>query len=103
MRMKVSGDKSEIRRHYLPALFPHIIEPFTDKERDKSVGSLCAIAYKSLTILQEVVRDVIHVMDEYYLNKEDWDTLVELGVGDRNEAAVLKLVPTQTKTAFTKR
>lgn len=86
MRMKVSGDKSEIRRHYLPALFPHIIEPLTDKDRDKS----------------EAIKDVIDVMDEYFLNKEDWETLVELGVGDRNDAAVLKLVPTQTKTAFTK-
>jgi replication factor C subunit 1 len=41
-------------------------------------------------------------MDGYYLNKEDWETLVELGVGDRNETAVLKRIPTATKTAFTK-
>jgi len=41
-------------------------------------------------------------MDEYYLNREDWETLVELGVGDRNDVAVLKSIPTATKTAFTK-
>jgi Replication factor RFC1 C terminal domain len=42
------------------------------------------------------------VMDEYFLNKEDWDTLVELGVGDRKDETILKSIPTNTKTAFTK-
>lgn len=41
-------------------------------------------------------------MDEYYLNKEDWDTLVELGVGARKDETILKTVPTATKTAFTR-
>lgn len=30
MRLKVSGDKSEIRQSYLPALFPHIVKPLMD-------------------------------------------------------------------------
>ena len=30
MRLKVSGDKSEIRQSYLPALFPHIVRPLMD-------------------------------------------------------------------------
>ena len=30
MRMKVSGDKPEIRQNYLPALFPHIVQPLVD-------------------------------------------------------------------------
>ena len=30
MRLKVSGDKSEIRQSYLPALFPHIVKPLID-------------------------------------------------------------------------
>ena len=41
-------------------------------------------------------------MDGYYLNKEDWDTIVELGVGSRKDTDVLKNVATATKTAFTK-
>jgi replication factor C subunit 1 len=101
MRMKVSGDKTEIRRYYLPALFPHVIEPFADKDRDKAVGDPVALLRIS-TRRQEVIKEVIDVMDEYYLNKEDWETLVELGVGDRNETEVLKRIPTATKTAFTK-
>jgi hypothetical protein len=30
MRLKVSGDKSEIRQVYIPALFPHIVQPLMD-------------------------------------------------------------------------
>ncbi|CAG7854799.1 Replication factor C subunit 1 Short=Replication factor C1 [Serendipita indica DSM 11827] len=86
MRMKVSGDKSEIRRHYIPALFPRIVQPLTDKDLDA----------------KETIKEVIGVMDEYYLNKEDWDTIVELGVGSRKDTDVLKNVATATKTAFTR-
>ncbi len=35
MRLKVSGDKSEIRQSYIPALFPHIVRPLADE------GSVC--------------------------------------------------------------
>lgn len=42
------------------------------------------------------------MMDEYYLDKSDWDTMVELGVGDRKDEVILKTIPTATKTAFTK-
>jgi hypothetical protein len=35
MRLKVSGDKNEIRQSYIPALFPHIIKPLMD------VGAVC--------------------------------------------------------------
>jgi hypothetical protein len=48
MRMKVSGDKTEIRRYYLPALFPHIVEPFADKGRDKAVGASVALTRECL-------------------------------------------------------
>jgi hypothetical protein len=30
MRLKVSGDKSEIRQAYVPALFPHVVHPLAD-------------------------------------------------------------------------
>ena len=42
-------------------------------------------------------------MDQYYLTKDDWDALVELGVGDNNEEAVLKKISAATKTNFTKK
>jgi replication factor C subunit 1 len=42
-------------------------------------------------------------MDEYYLCKDDWDTLAELGVGEYDNAKVLKQIPTATKSAFTRK
>lgn len=35
MRLKVSGDKSEIRQSYIPALFPHIVLPLQEE------GAVC--------------------------------------------------------------
>lgn len=45
---------------------------------------------------------VIGTMDEYYLGKDDWDAFVELGVGEMNQDAVLKKIPTAIKSAFTR-
>ncbi|KAI0333409.1 DNA replication factor C, large subunit [Cubamyces sp. BRFM 1775] len=84
MRLKVSGDKGEIRQSYIPALFPHIVQPLMDQGAS-------------------AVDDVIEVMDEYFLTREDWDTIVELGVGDRADTIVTKSITTATKTSFTKK
>ncbi|KAJ7123060.1 replication factor RFC1 C terminal domain-containing protein [Mycena epipterygia] len=84
MRLKVSGDKAEIRQSYLPALFPHIVRPLMD------VGA-------------SAVEEVIEKMDEYYLAKEDWDTIVELGVDDKKDDLVLKKISTATKTTLTRK
>ena len=46
---------------------------------------------------------MIESMDDYYLSREDWDTVVELGLGDFRDEAVLKKIPTATKTAFTRK
>lgn len=50
-----------------------------------------------------MVDDVIERMDEYYLSKEDWDTIVELGVGDQRDELVLKKLTPATKTALTRK
>lgn len=42
-------------------------------------------------------------MDEYFINKEDWDTIVELGVGEKRDDVVTKKLSTATKTAFTRK
>jgi replication factor C subunit 1 len=41
-------------------------------------------------------------MDEYYLSREDWDTVVELGVDTHKDDIVTKLIKPATKTSFTK-
>ncbi|KAF8838200.1 DNA replication factor C, large subunit [Paxillus ammoniavirescens] len=84
MRLKVSGDKTEIRHSYIPALFPHIVKPLVDN------GS-------------SAVDQVIERMDEYYLSREDWDTIVELGVDQNKDDIVLKKISAATKTSFTKK
>lgn len=42
-------------------------------------------------------------MDEYYLTKEEWDGLVELGIGENTADPLLKQVKPATKTAFTRK
>lgn len=42
-------------------------------------------------------------MDEYYLSREDWDTIVELGVDQNKDELVLKKISASTKTSFTKK
>jgi replication factor C subunit 1 len=49
------------------------------------------------------VEDVISFMDEYFISREDWDTLVELGVGDHHDELIMKKISTQTKSAFTRK
>jgi replication factor C subunit 1 len=42
-------------------------------------------------------------MDKYYLSKEDWDTIVELGVDERRDDVVLKKITPATKTSLTRK
>ena len=46
---------------------------------------------------------MIERMDEYYLSREDWETVVELGVGQNKDDLVLKKISTATKATLTKR
>ena len=46
---------------------------------------------------------VIERMDDYFLNRDDWDTLVELGLGEQRDDTVLKKIATATKTALTRK
>ncbi|KIK38866.1 hypothetical protein CY34DRAFT_14777 [Suillus luteus UH-Slu-Lm8-n1] len=86
IRLRVSGDKHEIRQSCVPALIPHVVKPLIDQ------GAAA-------------VDDVVKRMDaEYYLSREDWDTVIELGVLDaRKDSIVNKLIKPATKTSFTKK
>ena len=42
-------------------------------------------------------------MDDYYISREDWDTVVELGIGEQKEDVVLKKIATATKSALTRK
>jgi replication factor C subunit 1 len=54
-------------------------------------------------LTKSAIEEVIERMDEYFLSKDEWDTLVELGVGSHKDELVLKKVSTATKSSFTRK
>ena len=46
---------------------------------------------------------MIEFMDEYYLSKDDWDTVIELGIGDYKDDTISKKIATATKTSLTRK
>ncbi|KAI4236378.1 MAG: hypothetical protein LQ349_002590 [Xanthoria aureola] len=81
MRLRASGDRHQIRQEYLPLLWQKLVNYLNVKGKDG-------------------VADVIPLMDSYFLTKDDWDAMVELGVGPMNETHVR--LDTQTKATFTR-
>ena len=82
-RLKISGDRKEVRLQYLPLLGFKLINPLLT-EQDAGID------------------EVITVMDEYFLTKEDWDVIMELGVGSLSYEPKAKGLPTAVKSAFTR-
>ncbi|POW22569.1 hypothetical protein PSHT_01037 [Puccinia striiformis] len=85
MRMKISGDKRETLMTYLPVLYPKLIDPLI---RDGT---------------GENVDQIIELMDDYYLTKEEWDNLVEVMAIGKSHEDLLKQIPSATKSAFTRK
>jgi replication factor C subunit 1 len=81
MRLKSSGDHNEIRQQYLPVLWHQLVKRLEIEGKD-------------------CVDDVISLMDSYYLTREDFDSIKELGVGYQSENTVK--IDTQTKATFTR-
>ncbi|KAJ2098072.1 DNA replication factor C complex subunit Rfc1 [Coemansia sp. RSA 922] len=80
MRLRVSADKTEIRKSYIPALVPELISPLATQ----GAGG---------------ISDVVSLMDHYYLTKDHFDAMVELHLdGER----LYKEVPAAVKSAFTR-
>ncbi|KAI1480795.1 DNA replication factor C, large subunit [Daldinia eschscholtzii] len=81
MRLRSSGDHHEIRQQYLPVLWARLIKRLADEGK-------------------ESVEEVIDLMDSYFLTREDFDSIKELGVGPQDEGNVD--IETQTKSTFTR-
>ncbi|TGO22217.1 hypothetical protein BPAE_0177g00110 [Botrytis paeoniae] len=81
MRLRSSGDRHEIRQQYLPVLWDKLIHRLDVEGRDS-------------------VEDVIDLMDSYFLTREDWDYIMELGVGEQDMESIK--LETQTKANFTR-
>lgn len=81
MRLRSSGDRHEIRQEYIPVLWTQLIKKLELKGK-------------------EAVGDVIELMDSYFLTKDDFDAISELGVGYMDQKDVN--LATQTKATFTR-
>lgn len=81
MRLRASGDRHEIRQQYLPVLWYRLVKVLEIRGKDG-------------------IEDVIGLMDSYFLTKDDWDAVLELGLGPMNMESVR--LETQTKASFTR-
>lgn len=82
MRLKASGDHNEIRQEYMPVLWNQLVKKLEVQGVD-------------------AVPEVIDLMDNYYLTREDFDAIQELGVGYMSEENIK--IETATKSAFTRK
>ncbi|KAI1781002.1 replication factor RFC1 C terminal domain-containing protein [Hypoxylon cercidicola] len=81
MRLRSSGDHNEIRQQYLPVLWTQLVKRLATEGK-------------------ESVTEVIELMDSYFLTREDFDSIKELGVGPQDEELVN--IESQTKATFTR-
>ena len=81
MRLRASGDRHEVRQQYLPLLWYRLVNGLQLEGKD-ALGS------------------IINLMDSYFLTKDDWDAVLELGVGPMDMEHVK--IDTNVKTSFTK-
>ncbi|KAI8452350.1 replication factor C subunit 1 [Phakopsora pachyrhizi] len=86
MKLKISADKREVLMSYLPILYPRLFDPLLNK-KDGADG----------------VTEVIELMDDYYLTKDEWDSIVELMALGKSAEEVLKKIPSASKSAFTRK
>ena len=81
MRLRSSGDRHEVRQQYVPLLWHDLVNKLQKEGKD-------------------AVSQVIELMDSYYLTKDDFDAIMELGVGPMDQEKVK--IDSQTKSTFTR-
>ena len=81
MRLRTSGNRDEIRQQYMPLVWDKSIRRLMDEGKDS-------------------VDDVIDFMDTYFLTRDDFDAMIELGLGPMDQSKVK--LETQTKATFTR-
>ncbi|KAJ3103197.1 hypothetical protein HDU97_010330 [Phlyctochytrium planicorne] len=83
MRLRVSADKNEMRQNYLPTLARKLTSPLAEKQTDG-------------------IDEVIGTMDDYYLSREDWDSVLELCLNECSAKTLTTPIATATKSSFTR-
>ncbi|KAF2792769.1 DNA replication factor C, large subunit [Melanomma pulvis-pyrius CBS 109.77] len=81
MRLRSSGDRHEVRQQYIPVFWTQLVK------RLEAEG-------------KEAVPDIIELMDSYFMTKDDFDAIMELGVGPMKETSVN--IDSKAKATFTR-
>lgn len=86
IRLKLAANAVDLRLEFQPVLAFMLLDPLLNRGSD-------------------AIPEVIEFMDKYFITKEDWDVVMELGVGidGRNTENMAKKLPTAVKTAFTRK
>lgn len=84
MRLAISADHNELRLEYLPQLLDYkLINPLL-KKKEKGIA------------------EVMDLMDDYHLTKDDWTVAMDLTVGPKNYGEKAKGFSTGLKSSFTR-
>lgn len=81
MRLRSSGDRHEVRQQYIPVLWTEMISKLQKEGK-------------------EAVPEIIELMDSYYLTKDDFDAIMELGIGPMDQEKIK--IESQAKATFTR-
>ncbi|KAF2017071.1 DNA replication factor C, large subunit [Aaosphaeria arxii CBS 175.79] len=81
MRLRSSGDRHEVRQQYVPIFWAQLVKKLEEEGK-------------------EAVPEIIDLLDSYFLTKEDFDAIMELGVGPMDQDKVK--IDTQAKATFTR-
>ena len=84
MRLRISGDRHEVRQSYMQVLFDRLVRRFANE----GTGA---------------IDNIIELMDEYYLTKDDFDSIIEISLGSNNGEDLMKEVSSNAKAAFTRK
>ncbi|KAJ3388572.1 hypothetical protein HDU84_009670 [Entophlyctis sp. JEL0112] len=83
VRLHVSADKNEVRQSYIPVLAPLLTVPMVKEE-------------------QNGINQVIKTMDDYYLTREDWESILDLGLEECGTKQLTAGIAGAVKSAFTR-
>ncbi|EPX71172.1 DNA replication factor C complex subunit Rfc1 [Schizosaccharomyces octosporus yFS286] len=84
MRLKVSANSLEVRQHYIPILYESLSMRLAREQAD-------------------AIPDIIQLMDEYFLNRDDFDAIMEVVLPADVGEQLMKGIPTTVKSAFTRK
>lgn len=81
MRLRCSADRHAIRQQYVPELWQLLVKRLEVEGKP-------------------AVPQIMELMDSYFLTRDDWDAIMELGVGSMAQDTVK--IESQSKAAFTR-